>query len=62
MTDEALDPHPCQTEAGDLDHDWKFQDDSFDHEFGVERIHYFRCDRCDETRPVEPGDYDDEPY
>ena len=40
------------------DHDWEFQDDSFDHDFGTERVHYWRCALCDATREVEPGDFD----
>ena len=33
-------------DASRIDHDWKFHDDSFDHEFGVEVIRYWECDRC----------------
>lgn len=40
------------------DHDWEFQDDSFDHEFGTEQVHYWLCVKCDATRPMEAGDYD----
>lgn len=56
----SVKPHPCRTEDGGFDHEWEFQDDSFDHEFGTERVHYWRCATCDETREMEPGDYDDE--
>ncbi len=48
--DEEFDPEPC-------DHEWQVQDDSFDHEFGTEKVIYERCVKCDETRPHEP--YDD---
>lgn len=41
-----------------IDHDWKFQDDSFDHEFGTEQAHYWACSRCGATRDMEAGDYD----
>lgn len=42
----------------ECDHDWKFQDDSFDHEFGTERVHYFLCETCGAVREMEPGDYE----
>lgn len=51
--------HPCYFE-GEIDHEWEFVDDSFDHEFGTERVHYWRCSRCDATREMEAGDYDDD--
>jgi hypothetical protein len=51
--------HPCALGPGDVDHDWEFQDDSFDHEYGTERVHYWRCACCGEERPMEPGDYED---
>lgn len=44
------DKEPC-------DHDWKFVDDSFDHEYGVEQIHYYECQLCGET--CEPSQFDD---
>lgn len=47
-------PEPCSG-----DHDWQFQDDSFDHEFGTERVHYWQCANCEATRDMEPGDYHD---
>lgn len=43
---------------GLISHDFEFRDDSFDHEFGTERIHCWACQRCGETRPMEAGDYD----
>ena len=43
-------------EQENCDHDWKFRDDSFSHEFGVERIVYEECDKCSLTRPVQPRD------
>jgi len=39
------------------DHEWKFQDDSFDHEFGCEQVHYWECELCGATKDMEPGDY-----
>lgn len=56
----SVKPHPCRTDDGGFDHEWEFQQDSFDHEYGTERVHYWRCATCDETREMEPGDYDDE--
>ena len=51
-------PPPC----ADDDHDWEFTDDSFDHEFGTERIHYWTCVKCNATRGMEPGDYHEDDY
>ena len=56
--DQPVRPHPCQTDDCGFDHDWKFHDDSFDHEFGTERVHFWRCAVCEETREIEAGDYD----
>lgn len=28
------------------DHDFEFVNDSFDHEYGTERIHFERCTKC----------------
>ena len=47
----------CQTEDGGFDHDWKLQDESFDHEYGTEQVHFWRCAHCDETKDMEAGDY-----
>lgn len=33
-----------------IDHDWKFIDESFSHEFGTEIVHYWVCERCEKTR------------
>jgi len=41
------------------DHDWEFADDSFDHEYGCEQIHYWRCVLCRATRDMEDSDYPD---
>jgi hypothetical protein len=43
--------------ATPCDHEWKFCDESFDHAFGTERVHFFRCEKCDAERPVESSDY-----
>lgn len=55
---QGVEPDPEGTPlcAAD-DHDWEFQDDSFDHEFGTERVHYFLCQKCQATRGMEAGDY-----
>jgi len=44
-------------EAEDNDHDWEFRDDSFDHEYGTETVHYWECSKCHKTRDVESNDY-----
>lgn len=63
-TNGNVNPEQAQIEvAGNspqIDHDWEFQDDSFDHAFGTERIHYFQCKHCEATRPMAAGDYSDE--
>lgn len=56
--DDFDDTPPC--ERGE--HEWEFQDDSFGHEFGTERVHYFQCQNCDATRGVEPGDFPEDDY
>jgi hypothetical protein len=43
--------------APDCDHDWHFQDDSFDHEFGTEVIHYWLCEKCGVTKPTCQSEY-----
>lgn len=50
--DPALD-----ADADPCDHKWIFQDDSFDHEFGTKKIHYWQCDKCGAERPTTPEDY-----
>lgn len=45
-----------------IDHDWKFQDDSFDHEFGTERVYHWQCERCGATREMESADYHDDGF
>lgn len=54
-----IERHKCQTDDGGVDHEWEFCDDSFDHEYGTERMQYFVCKHCGQTRDMEPGDYDD---
>lgn len=53
-TDELGEPLECE-------HEWEYRDDSFDHEFGTERIPpYEKCLLCDAERPFEdPRDYDE---
>jgi hypothetical protein len=67
-------PHCCASNANEdlesaqaeekdkskIDHDWEFQDDSFDHAFGTERVHYYCCQRCGATKATEVGDYGDD--
>jgi hypothetical protein len=53
MTDKPALPDAC-------DHEWEFQDDSFDHEFGTEVVHYWLCTKCEATREMESGDYYDD--
>lgn len=38
------------------DHEWEPVDDSFDHEYGTERIVFERCELCGATREHEPYD------
>jgi len=41
---------PCE-------HEWEYRDDSFDHEFGTEKIPpYEKCILCDEVRNYEAPD------
>lgn len=51
-----LSTHPCLLEDGNLDHDWKFVDDSFDHEFGTETVYYYKCKCCNATTDCEGDD------
>lgn len=46
-------PHDCEVDG----HEWEFQDDSFDHEFGTEVIRYYACIHCDATREPNDGDF-----
>jgi len=50
VPDPALDALLC-------DHNWIFQDDSFDHEFGTEKIHSWQCNKCGAERPTIAEDY-----
>ena len=47
-----LQTHPCLIEGGEFDHNWKFTDDSFDHEYGTERVYYWECRNCNATKDV----------
>lgn len=33
----------------ECDHEWRYQRDDFDHEFGTERVRYWMCELCGET-------------
>ena len=39
------------------DHEWEFIDDSFDHEYGCEQIHYRKCRLC--YLQVHASDFDE---
>lgn len=41
------------------DHEWVYQDDSFDHEYGTEVIRYWLCEKCGETKPFKSTDFGD---
>lgn len=63
MTQPENKPETPDEEAStECDHEWEFQDDSFDHEYGCQQVFYFLCEKCGQTREVEPGDYDDEDW
>lgn len=51
---QPVNPEPC-------DHEWVFQDDSFDHEFGTEVIRYWQCEKCGASKPTCAADYNPEP-
>jgi len=38
----------------DCDHEWRLEDNSFDHELGVEVIHVWICEKCGEVTTKEP--------
>lgn len=42
------------------DHDWQVVDDSFDHEYGTEKIVFERCLKCDAERDYERPTFDDD--
>jgi hypothetical protein len=46
----------------ECDHEWTFRDESFDHAFGTETVHFFECDLCGKNRDMEPGDYCEDDY
>lgn len=46
----------CAIGTPEEDHEWEFVDDSFDHEYGTEQVHYWRCKYCDKTREMEAED------
>ena len=41
------------------DHDWRMQDDSFDHEFGCEVIRYWLCEKCGAVKLLDSADFGD---
>lgn len=52
--------HPCRIGWNEYDHDWKYIDDSFSHEFGTEVCGHWECEFCDaEDFDREPPGYDD---
>lgn len=44
----------------ECDHDWEVVDDSFDHEYGCERIVFERCRLCDAEQEYDPPTFDDD--
>ncbi len=55
--------HPCYDPDGPPDHDMKYEDESFSHEFGTEVCGIWRCVRCgaeDPEREAPTDDYDDD--
>lgn len=61
-TNGNIDMESANAEVADpsqIDHDWKLQDDSFDHEFGTQVVRYMQCSRCDATKEEEPYEFDD---
>jgi len=44
----------------ECDHEWEVVDDSFDHEFGCEKIVFERCLVCDAEREHEPQHFSDD--
>lgn len=62
LSSESFDRISALLECAEWGHDWEFQDDSFDHEFGTERVHYWLCPTCECTRSMEPGDFADDDH
>jgi hypothetical protein len=42
-----------------IDHNFESVDDSFDHAYGTEQIHYQRCLRCGKTEKASDADFDE---
>jgi len=42
------------------EHEWGVVDDSFDHEYGTEKIVFERCQKCDAEQKHEPPTFDDD--
>jgi len=55
----VVDAHKALHDALVCDHDWKTEDQSFDHEFGTERVVFDQCQNCDETRENNPHEAED---
>lgn len=49
-----------ETTAVECEHDWEVVDDSFDHEFGTQKIVFERCLKCDAEQDHEPRTFDDD--
>ena len=56
LADKLLQTHPCILEDGNFDHEWKFVDDSFDHEYGTQIEVYYECKCCKATKDYEGDD------
>lgn len=62
-------PDTDRDDVEECDHEWRYQNDDFDHEFGTERVRYWECELCGETcgehdhePDVDPPEPDDYPY
>lgn len=53
----SSDPAEPKADHDACDHDWEFCDDSFDHEYGCERIHFWRCSKCEAEKPTNSADF-----
>lgn len=57
--EESRCPHP----DSEGEHEWEYQDDTFDHDLGTEVVQYMKCCHCEATRPLDAGDQcDDEDW
>jgi hypothetical protein len=57
---EACKPEYVEFVFDQCDHELEVCNESFDHEYGCEQIWIERCFKCDEERPHEPQQFDDD--